>query len=244
MSDFKAINACAKRPADIWTNYFYYFFSLRFVYMIRKTPITPNQVTLASFFLLLFSAWLFSLGTREMILLGVLVHQISFIFDCADGQLARFKQQFSSYGAWLDQTADRIKEYVLALSLAYGYARFHTGTSVWEYALAELFVLFMLEYYDQQRGKIGDMKANNNVVAQSQDRPVTTATQGRTYQSLRTFRSYIPFRGFTIGEQYFLTGLLLVLTNEKTTLIVVTYVALVMIIYRPIATIAKQRLES
>lgn len=220
-----------------------FFFTAFCIYDKKDTYYTqPSHFGI--FFLLLFSAWLFSLGTREMILLGVLVHQISFIFDCADGQLARFKQQFSSYGAWLDQTADRIKEYVLALSLAYGYARFHTGTSVWEYALAELFVLFMLEYYDQQRGKIGDMKANNNVVAQSQDRPVTTATQGRTYQSLRTFRSYIPFRGFTIGEQYFLTGLLLVLTNEKTTLIVVTYVALVMIIYRPIATIAKQRLES
>ncbi|PWI57664.1 CDP-alcohol phosphatidyltransferase family protein [Sulfoacidibacillus thermotolerans] len=243
MSEFKAINASAKRPVDIWTNYGYYFFSLRFVYLIRKTNITPNQVTLFSFFLLLFAAWLFSRGTRNAILFGVLIHQLSFVFDCADGQLARYKQQFSPYGAWLDQIADRIKEYVLALAFAYGYSRFHPGIAVWEYALAELFLLFLLEYYEQQRGKIGKTSAPITNQQTPDDHKKKQSESG-FYQALRNMRSRIPFRGFTIGEQYFLTGILLLFTNEKDTLIGITYVALIMAIYHPLATITKRRFES
>jgi len=238
LSEFQKIHAAAKRPVDIWTNYGYYFFSLRFVYLIRKTSITPNQVTIFSFILLLVAAWFFSLGTREAILIGLLIHQVSFVLDCADGQLARYKRQFSPYGAWLDQIADRIKEYVIALSLAFGYARFHTGNSVWEVALTCLFLLYLLEYYEQQRGKIGggSGKAGATDAMQTEDAP----KQGNRLATLARWRRAIPFRGFTIGEQYFLTGVLLLLTNPYVTLLVVTYVALVMAIYHPVVTFLKQ----
>lgn len=245
MSDFKAIHASAKRPVDIWTNYGYYFFSLRFVYLIRNTDITPNQVTIASFLLFLVAAWFFGIGTRSAIITGLIIHQASFVLDCADGQLARYKKRFSPFGAWLDQIADRIKEYVLALSLAYGYSRFHHGVEVWEYALAELFLLFLLEYYEQQRGKIGYKPENRPPVSERASANADNLVKrGTILENLRQLRSYIPFRGFTIGEQYFLTFAMLLLTDARTTLAVITYVALIMAIYHPLVTVAKLRLDS
>jgi sialic acid synthase SpsE len=42
----------------------------------------------------------------------------SFVFDCVDGQLARYPQNFSSFGGWLDMMADRGKEFTIYAGLA------------------------------------------------------------------------------------------------------------------------------
>ncbi|MCY0870468.1 MAG: CDP-alcohol phosphatidyltransferase family protein [Firmicutes bacterium] len=228
MSDFEDIDRCAKRPVDIWTQHLYYFFSLRFVYAIRKTRITPNQVTLLSFLVFLVAAALFFRGTRSDIIAGVCLQQASFVLDCADGQLARYKKIFSPFGAWLDQTADRVKEFLLILTLAAGSARLHPGLGVWPLALCALFLLFMLEYYEQQRGR----------VAISPTRHASTAHRVR---KLRAARQFVPFRGFTIGEQYFLTGVLLLIGGAFVTLLGLVIVAGAMVIYLPIARALKSR---
>jgi phosphatidylglycerophosphate synthase len=228
MSDFEEVDRCAKRPVDIWTQYFYYFFSLRFVYAIRKTRITPNQVTLLSFLIFLVAAALFFRGTRADIIAGVCLQQLSFVLDCADGQLARYKKIFSPFGAWLDQTADRVKDFLLILTLAVGYTRFHPGQGVWPLALCALFLLFMLEYYEQQRGRVATTPTRN------------AATAHRVRQ-LRAARQFVPFRGFTIGEQYFLTGVLLLIGDAWTALLGLAIVAGAMVVYLPIARALKSR---
>ena len=65
----------------------------------------------------------------------VLVY-FAFVFDCVDGQLARYTRQFSKLGAWLDSIFDRSKEYVVFAGLAIGASR--TGDPVWLLAGAAL----------------------------------------------------------------------------------------------------------
>jgi Family of unknown function (DUF5941)/CDP-alcohol phosphatidyltransferase len=60
----------------------------------------------------------------------------AFVFDCVDGQLARYTRQFSKLGAWLDSVFDRSKEYVVFAGLAIGASR--TGDPVWLLAGAAL----------------------------------------------------------------------------------------------------------
>ena len=60
----------------------------------------------------------------------------AFVFDCVDGQLARYTRQFSKLGAWLDSIFDRSKEYVVFAGLAIGASR--TGDPVWLLAGAAL----------------------------------------------------------------------------------------------------------
>ena len=70
-----------------------------------------------------------------MVVGGVLVY-FAFVFDCVDGQLARYTRQFSKLGAWLDSIFDRSKEYVVFAGLAIGASR--TGDPVWLLAGAAL----------------------------------------------------------------------------------------------------------
>ena len=104
-------------------------FSKLFTWAAVRLKMTPNQVTLISFAIGLYSAYQFSLGTFWSIFAGAVLLQLSIIVDCVDGELARYTRQFSQLGAWLDAITDRIKEYLVFFALAYGAAK--EGRDLW-----------------------------------------------------------------------------------------------------------------
>jgi len=95
-----------------------------------KIGATPNQVTIASFAIGLYAAFLFAQGDTWSLILGAILLQISIIVDCVDGELARYTRKFSELGAWLDAITDRVKEYAVFLGLAYG-AYVQNGQNLW-----------------------------------------------------------------------------------------------------------------
>ena len=104
-------------------------FSKLFTWAAVRLKMTPNQVTLISFAVGLYSAYQFSLGTFWSIFAGAELLRLSIIIDCVDGELARYTRQFSQLGAWLDAITDRIKEYLVFFALAYGAAK--DGRDLW-----------------------------------------------------------------------------------------------------------------
>ena len=109
-------------------------FSKLLTWLAVKVHATPNQVTLLSFAMGLYSAYLFSRGTFVTILSGAILLQLSIIVDCVDGELARYTRKFSKVGAWLDAVTDRVKEYMVFLGLAYGASL--DGKALWIPAMA------------------------------------------------------------------------------------------------------------
>ena len=105
-------------------------FSKILTWVAVKIGATPNQVTIASFAIGLYAAFLFAQGDFWSILLGAVLLQVSIIVDCVDGELARYTRKFSDLGAWLDAITDRVKEYAVFLGLAYG-AFVHHGENLW-----------------------------------------------------------------------------------------------------------------
>jgi phosphatidylglycerophosphate synthase len=95
-----------------------------------KVGATPNQVTIASFAIGLYAAFLFSQGDTSSLISGAILLQVSIIVDCVDGEIARYTRKFSELGAWLDAITDRVKEYAVFLGLAYG-AFVHNGQNLW-----------------------------------------------------------------------------------------------------------------
>jgi len=95
-----------------------------------KVGATPNQVTIASFAIGLYAAFLFAQGDTWSLIGGAILLQVSIIVDCVDGEIARYTRKFSELGAWLDAITDRVKEYAVFLGLAYG-AFVHNGQNLW-----------------------------------------------------------------------------------------------------------------
>lgn len=74
------------------------------VFALYRTPVTPNQLTLASIISGLAAAGFYAAGD-SVVVAGLLV-TLKDLLDSADGQLARAKQQFSRRGRFLDSIGD------------------------------------------------------------------------------------------------------------------------------------------
>jgi hypothetical protein len=142
------------------------FFSVFFLRKISKLftwaavrlKMTPNQVTLISFAVGLYSAYQFSVGTFWSIFAGAVLLQLSIIIDCVDGELARYTRQFSELGAWLDAITDRIKEYLVFFGLAYGAAK--DGRDLWIPAIAMMLLQTFRHISDYNFARINKIRSS------------------------------------------------------------------------------------
>ena len=99
-----------------------------------RLGLTPNAITGISFVIGLGAAGAFSMGSLPWLLAGALLLQLSLIVDCVDGEVARATRNFTSLGAWLDASTDRVKEFAAYAGLAFGAARL--GFDAWWIAVA------------------------------------------------------------------------------------------------------------
>jgi phosphatidylglycerophosphate synthase len=81
---------------------------------LKDTRVTPNQVTLTSFAVgILSAALLIALPGRTGLIVAVLVYQASYVLDCADGMLARWRGIASPAGHLLDFLMDELKAFAV-----------------------------------------------------------------------------------------------------------------------------------
>ena len=129
----------ANRANDgFYSVFFLRKFSKLLTWLAVRVKATPNQVTLISFAIGLYSAFCFAKGSFSQTLLGAVLLQISIIVDCVDGELARYTRKFSKLGAWLDAVTDRVKEYMVFLGLAIGADK--SGQDLWVPALVMMLI--------------------------------------------------------------------------------------------------------
>jgi phosphatidylglycerophosphate synthase len=89
------------------------------VYALRGTPITPNQVTFLSAVIAAGACAMFALlPGYAWLVAAAAVFELSFVLDCADGQLARLRQTASPLGHLLDFLMDELKAMLLLAAVA------------------------------------------------------------------------------------------------------------------------------
>ena len=119
-------------PINLWFNR---PLAYAFVALIYRTPITPNQITLASILVGFLAAGCWWHGTREAMVWGGVLLWTSAILDGADGILARAKQMFSELGRALDGTADLFVAVLMLVASAH---------HIWETQHSVLLVLLLI----------------------------------------------------------------------------------------------------
>jgi len=84
------------------------------VYLLRGTPITPNQVTFLSALVAAGACAIIALCPGWLWLgVAAIVFEFSFVLDCADGMLARLRKLASPLGHLLDFLMDELKAMLL-----------------------------------------------------------------------------------------------------------------------------------
>ncbi|GAA3214053.1 CDP-alcohol phosphatidyltransferase family protein [Nonomuraea helvata] len=136
--DRARLNNAVKGADGFFTTYFVSTYSRFIARWAARRGLTPNQVTLISIALGVAAAACFATGDRPWMVLGGVLIYFAFVFDCVDGQVARYARKFGVLGAWLDATFDRFKEYVVFAGLAIGWVVSGNGDDIWILALAAL----------------------------------------------------------------------------------------------------------
>lgn len=89
------------------------------VYLLRRTRVTPNQITFLSLLVALAGdAVLLLWRSYPGLLCGALLAELAFVWDCVDGQLARIRGTASQVGGLLDFLMDEIKAVALVAAIA------------------------------------------------------------------------------------------------------------------------------
>ena len=85
-----------------------------FVHAVAGTRVTPNQITLASLVVAACAAALLvSVPGLPGLVVAIVVFELSYVLDCADGMLARLRNQQSTAGHLFDFLMDEIKAFAI-----------------------------------------------------------------------------------------------------------------------------------
>jgi CDP-diacylglycerol--glycerol-3-phosphate 3-phosphatidyltransferase len=145
----------------------------RIALLLRRLPITPNQVTIAGTLLTFSAAVLVALGHLRA---GGVVLAISGTFDILDGALARATKRSYPYGAFLDSTFDRFSEGAIYIGVAVYFLDHADRFMRWE-VLACLLALagsFLVSYVRARAQSLG-FRCDSGIFARPERVVVTVA---------------------------------------------------------------------
>ncbi len=121
--------------------------SIRLTRLLINTPLTPNQISLTSFFMALAAAFFLTRGSYVWFAAGGIMAQMASIVDGCDGEIARIKWQQSSYGAWLDAVLDRYADAFLIAGITWHVANYRVvGNWGWVLGIMALIGSFLNSY--------------------------------------------------------------------------------------------------
>jgi len=135
------------------TDSYFHLFTAKFIskpivpFLIKLGIHNPNVVSFISFIMILSTSALLLIIDQEKLMnriIVVLLIEISFMLDCSDGQMARFLNKKSLYGAWLDRFLDRIGEMVLYTAIGY-FSWLYFGSLI--YLILGVMTGFLFSYY-------------------------------------------------------------------------------------------------
>ena len=117
LSELKRI--CWKEP-DVWyAKYVIRHISIRITRLLLPTGISANQATLIFLITGVLGSILLGIGDPSYSIFGILLIQFSFIFDCIDGEIARYKKQSSVNGVFVDSIGHEILTPAIFLAMTF-----------------------------------------------------------------------------------------------------------------------------
>src|SRR6187455_1523343 len=119
MSATEVYRKTRKVPDLFWNAYVCRPVAAVLVDWVKGTRVTPNQITLSALVVAAGSAvaLIFAPGQLGLIA-AVLLYEASYVLDCADGMLARWRGTASPVGHLLDFLMDELKAFCLLAAVA------------------------------------------------------------------------------------------------------------------------------
>ena len=225
------LRSAIKKKDGWWASLFSGPIANRLLEPLCENPlVTPNKLTFLSLVVGIIASMFFAMGHKPFLVIGGMLVQFSFIIDCMDGQLARYRGKGSNFGAWFDRVTDRVKDFFYFFGLAWGYFYIHKDFSddgipawmVWPLAMLASFFVFLIDYYvnqdmkllsrDELQKKLDDptegFEDHRKIGKQEPKTKVQIGIRAYLKKTLKNFLKlgmliykYVPILRFNIGEQ-------------------------------------------
>ena len=132
--------------------------------LLVRTPITPTQITLGSFFIALVGAAFFTVDQLWASIVAACLVQLSSVVDGCDGEVARLRHLATSHGAWLDTMLDRYADTAVVMAITLGYGAGHPGALPWLGGLAASTGFLLASYSTKEFALTHGVPYPNNVL--------------------------------------------------------------------------------
>ena len=192
--------------------------------------ITPNFVTTLSLLLCFIACYFISFGVQPNLMIGAVLIQFVFVFDCLDGQLARYRNAMSNFGAWYDRITDRVKDFLIYFSIAFGYFKVYDDWVIWPLAMLSLFFVYLFDYYVNQDIKLEARKQGSKEV-----RGNSLGALNAVFSLGEKIYKSIPILQFHIGEQYLLISIFLFLNQTRLLFFLIIFLGIFYAFYWPVS---------
>lgn len=124
MESIKELRKICQKPVVAENGWYVRFFvrkvSIHFTWIFLNTPISANQISLLMILMGVAGGFFFALGGYTNGQIGVLFLQLFLVLDCVDGEVARYKNQSSLKGKYLDLIANDIVHVAMFSGLTMG----------------------------------------------------------------------------------------------------------------------------
>ena len=233
MLDKQKIKNAIKKKDGWWASIFSGpLANICLIFIVDIKWITPNWVTTFSLFTCIIAAAFISTGLPIFLIIGAMLIQLVFILDCLDGQLARYREQSSNFGAWYDRVTDRVKDFLIYFSITLGHFRIYEDWKIWPLGMISLFFVYLFDYYVNQDIKLET--AERKEKAEGEKTVLMKVLNSIFIAGEKVYKS-LPILQFHIGEQYLLISLFLFFSQTRLLFYLIITLGMFYSIYWPVS---------
>ena len=131
------------------------------LFCANKTRLTPNQITLISFAMVVGAMFCFIQGSWLLLVLGAVLYELNYLLDCVDGTIAKMKKAHSVEGGFLDFFLDQWRNFIATFGLSYGHWLRHGDMTIF---LIAMLYIFLEELYMLRDSKIDSILKKGNLL--------------------------------------------------------------------------------
>ena len=141
--DIEKMNKLPREARFFDLNGLWYFYNGSVVRFLYSTPITPNQITVLSFFVGLLSMGFYVSGRSDSLVWGAIFLYGKVLLDNIDGNLARVRGTSSRLGRFLDSLTDLLVTVMIYIGISFYLVRATGDNGFWFLGLFGLLACFM-----------------------------------------------------------------------------------------------------
>lgn len=119
-----------KRGVEAYAHYVLQKVSIYITWLLLKTPIKPNQISVVGLLTGLAAIVCLAQGQGAFLLLGVFLAQLMMVLDAVDGEVARYRKITSLEGHFLDAVGYQLITGLLFIGVTLGVHQRHSNSSL------------------------------------------------------------------------------------------------------------------